>query len=187
MLHDVESVGRERQRVAERPAADSAPPVLALFEATVAVPADAYAGRLRAVLDPALGVALTESFDEESLPDGAIPEWFRTVGEDGEDGGAAAPEFARDGRARYRTEVEEGNWNIQDWLFQFDPGSEFRGWAWWDATRIGENLVRVWVDSWGESFFGCDELRWLLFTAGAQSVSGPRVVKAAEWIGETTV
>jgi hypothetical protein len=205
MFHDTDDLERERQRVAVRPEAESAPPVLAVFDAVPRGPAREYAERLRAVMAPTLGIALTESFDGESVPAGTIPDWFRSVSADVRAGREAVPQFARSGRTRYEEEIEGTAWEIQDWLFRFDPESEFRGWAWWDVTRpaenagknpgeepgeepagnSAENTVHVWVDSWGESFFGCDDLRWLLFTAGAEQVSGPRVAKAAEWARET--
>jgi hypothetical protein len=44
---------------------------------------------------------------------------------------------------------------------------QFNGWEFWDVTPVGPARVHVWVDSWGESFFGSLDLLWLLYTAGA--------------------
>ncbi|ATL31598.1 hypothetical protein [Streptomyces formicae] len=35
--------------------------------------------------------------------------------------------------------------------------------------------MRIWADTWGESFFACDELRWLAYVSGAEDVSGPEL------------
>jgi hypothetical protein len=78
--------------------------------------------------------------------------------------------------------IKGEGWELQEWLFQFDPDSEFRGWAWWDLTQTGVGRVRIWVDTWGESFFACNELRRLAYTAGADEVSGPILVRASDWI-----
>ncbi|MEU6481420.1 hypothetical protein ABZ858_32025 [Streptomyces sp. NPDC047017] len=68
----------------------------------------------------------------------------------------------------------------QERLYQFDPESEFRGWAWWDLTRAGDREARVRVDSWGESFFACDESRWPAYTCGADEVRGPNLARAGD-------
>ncbi|MEU8959474.1 hypothetical protein AB0C93_34895 [Streptomyces sp. NPDC048518] len=113
------------------------------------------------------------------LPVDNIPGWFRSVR--GGDLGVL-PGFARRGLELYLTRFGNGPWELQEWLYEFDPESETRGWAWWDLTGPGEGSARVWVDSWGESFFACDELRWLALVAGAEEVRGPRLVAAAAWV-----
>lgn len=72
-------------------------------------------------------------------------------------------------------------WEIQDWLYRFDPDEDSRGWEWWDATLVGPSRVHVWVDSWGESFFGCQELLWATYVAGAVRVVGPTLEKSTVW------
>lgn len=42
----------------------------------------------------------------------------------------------------------------------------------------------MWVDSWGESFFGCQDLLWAAYVAGAVRVDGPAVQKSAVWSAE---
>ncbi|WP_405731266.1 hypothetical protein OG607_33140 [Streptomyces sp. NBC_01537] len=78
MFHQTDDLEQERQRVDAHPDRDSAPPVLALFKATTAVPT------------------------QES-----VPEWFRAVGLDETDE-ESLPEFARRGRERYAEEIEKG-------------------------------------------------------------------------------
>ncbi|MEU8679938.1 hypothetical protein [Streptomyces sp. NPDC048611] len=187
MLHEIDDLRRERQRVEARPSPEEAPPVLAVFAvATSADPRD-YIRRVRSVLSAALDLAVSESFADEDLPTAGIPAWFAAVS--GAPGGRI-PEFSRHGRDRYRTAVNGKPWDLQWWLFEFAPDNEFRGWAWWDVTQTDvpqaaeERRVRVWVDSWGESFFACDEFRWLLHTAGADEVSGPSLADASEWVRE---
>ncbi|MFE0174949.1 hypothetical protein ACFWZ2_21765 [Streptomyces sp. NPDC059002] len=178
MLHEVEDIERERGRVARRPRAQGAPPVLSWFEVRPTVPTEAYAARLRSVLDAALGVALSADFAEEDLPADSVPGWFATVS------GplfARAPEFARRGRERYAAAIRGGSWELQGWLHEFDPDSESRGWAWWDLTHSPDGKLRIWADTWGEAFFACDELRWLAYVAGSDEVSGPYLAKAESW------
>jgi hypothetical protein len=67
-------------------------------------------------------------------------------------------------------------------VYQFDPESEFRGWAWWDLTQSGEREARLWADTWGESFFASDELRWLVHVSGAVEVNGPTLEGSEAWI-----
>ncbi|MEU7583736.1 hypothetical protein AB0B50_39865 [Streptomyces sp. NPDC041068] len=49
------------------------------------------------------------------------------------------------------------------------------------TTPSADGKVRIWVDTWGESFFACDELRWLAYVAGADDVSGPHLAKVERW------
>ncbi|GAA4314920.1 hypothetical protein GCM10023086_36470 [Streptomyces venetus] len=133
------------------------------------------------MLDPALQLAVTQSFEGEDLPVGGIPDWFAAVSGGGP---GPVPDFASRGVERYAAAIGQGTWDLQEWLYQFDPDSEFRGWAWWDLTRPGDHQVRIWVDTWGESFFACDELRWLAYVSGAEEVSGPTLVRSADWIAD---
>ncbi|WAL99543.1 hypothetical protein [Streptomyces sp. Je 1-369] len=178
MMHEIEDIEQERLRVARRPSARDAPPVLCWFDVTPTVPFDVYASRLRSVLDVALGLALAADFGEEELPTAAVPEWFAAVSGPRF---AEAPVFARQGRECYAAAVRGGPWELHAWLHEFDPDSETRGWAWWDLTNSSDGTVRIWADTWGESFFACDELRWLAYAAGSTEVSGPHLAKAEKW------
>jgi len=182
MIHSEESVIAERDRVRQRPSAESAPPVLAVFTADVADgSAEAYAGRVRRVLSAALGLACTAEFGDEDLPTDEFPDWFTAVSTRG---GEDVQDFARNGRATYMDRSGGKPWSLQNWIFRFDPDDDSRGWEFWDIVPVGPSQVRVWVDSWGESFFGSLELLWLLYTAGAAHVEGPEVHKASAWVSE---
>ncbi|MFF4250917.1 hypothetical protein ACFY1L_06905 [Streptomyces sp. NPDC001663] len=181
MFHEIEDIEQERDRLSHRPSSEQVPPVLSAFDVRTYCSVPEFDAMLRSVLAPALQLAVSHPFDEGSLPVGTLPDWF--VAASGTP--ASAPEHVRRGAERYSAAIGGGLWKPQEWLYQFDPESEFRGWAWWDLTQVGENLARVWVDSWGESFFACDELRWAAYVSGAEEVTGPILVKSAEWIAAT--
>ncbi|MGW7089009.1 hypothetical protein ACWGH2_36695 [Streptomyces sp. NPDC054871] len=178
MMHELEDIERERSRIAKPPSPRDTPPVLCFFDVMPTLRADDYAAHLRPVLDAALSLALSEGFDTD-LPVESIPQWFATVSSSLSE---EVPEFARRGRERYVSAFQGGPWRLQEWLYEFDPESETRGWAWWDLTRSAEGRIRIWVDTWGESFFACDELRWVALVAGADEVSGPHIVSAETYL-----
>ncbi|MGW8488049.1 hypothetical protein [Streptomyces sp. NPDC055886] len=188
MLHPIEDLGIERSRVAGRPENESAPPVLAYFELAVDGDPDRYAARLRAVLDAVLEIAATESFEDE-LPVDTIPAWFRGICRGGFPEAPAEP-FAVAGRDRYAERTGGAKpWDLQNWLDRFDPDLEVRGWAWWDLTASPEEgaELRLWTDTWGEPFFAWEDLRWLLYAAGARTVADPVLVKPEVWADEDSV
>ncbi|PPA41053.1 hypothetical protein BF14_015735 [Streptomyces griseus] len=139
--------------------------------------AAAYVERLRSVLVPAVRMGCTADFEQESLPVDEVPGWFAAVGSGSGSGDEErAPQFARAGREAYAEHTGGGRpWDLQDWLYRFDPDEHSRGWEWWDATVTGPSRVHVRVDSWGEPVFGCQDLLWAVFTAGAVRVEGPTV------------
>ncbi|MEU5096174.1 hypothetical protein [Streptomyces sp. NPDC020996] len=180
MFHEIEDIELERSRLAHRPAPEEAPPVLSAFDVRTNCPVAEFDARLRSVLAPALQLAVSHSFDEGELPVDTLPGWFVAASQ-----GASfetAPEHVRRGVERYAVAIGEGPWRPQEWLYQFDPESEFRGWAWLDLTRSGDREARIWVDTWGESFFACNELRWAAYVSGADEVSGPTLVRTADWL-----
>ncbi|MGW3284420.1 hypothetical protein ACWDR3_07245 [Streptomyces sp. NPDC001002] len=183
MFHETEDIEQESARLSHRPAARTVPPVLSAFDVRTTCPAEEFDTRLRSVLAPALQVALSHPFDEGDPPVDTLPEWFVAA-----DRAASAPvpEYVKVGAERYAAAIGGGSWRAQEWLYEFDPESESRGWAWWDLTRTGDRTARIWVDSWGESFFACDELRWAAYVSGADEVAGPLLVKGAEWIAAVT-
>ncbi|MFD6884869.1 hypothetical protein [Streptomyces sp. NPDC059957] len=186
MLHEVEDIEAERYRVSHRPESDTAPPVLAHVELTVDGDPVRFADRLRGVLDAVLHIAATESFDgDEDLPVDTVPGWFAGVCR----GGGPVEPFAARGRDRYAQRTGDTPWALQDWLWRFDPALEVRGWAWWDLTAppAGDGVLRLWLDTWGEPSFAREELRWLLYTAGARAVRDPAVVRREVWAGEASV
>lgn len=176
----------ELQRVREHPDADAAPPVLSLFVVDVSDDAAAYVERLRSVLEPAVRLGCTADFEAESLPVDDVPGWFAVVGSGAGSGDEErVPRFARAGREAYAEHTGGGRpWDLQNWLYRFDPDEDSRGWEWWDATVAGPSRVHVWVDSRGESFFGCQDLLWAAFAAGAVRVEGPTVRYASVWSAE---
>lgn len=182
MIHSEASVAAELDRVRQRPPAESAPPVLAAFTVDVAEGSPAaYAQRVRHVLSAALHLACTAEFDDEDLPADEFPDWFTAISaRDGE----AHEEFARDGRTAYTHRSGGNPWSLQNWIYRFDPDEDSRGWEFWDVVPLGPSQVHVWVDSWGESFFGSLDLLWLLYTAGAAHAEGPEIRKASTWASE---
>ncbi|MFF8943010.1 hypothetical protein ACF1A5_12215 [Streptomyces sp. NPDC014864] len=183
MIHSEESVAAELGRVRQRPAIESAPPVLAAFTVDVCEGTpEAYALRVRRVLAAALHLACAAEFDDEDLPTDEFPDWFTAAS--ARDGEVPPPEFVRHGRTAYADRSGGGPWSLQNWIYRFDPAEESRGWEFWDIVRVGPSRLRVWVDSWGESFFGSLDLLWLLHVAGATHVEGPEVHRAGTWASE---
>ncbi|MER5275237.1 hypothetical protein ABT025_05710 [Streptomyces sp. NPDC002809] len=182
MMHSSDSLAAEFQRLRGRPGVESAPPVLSLFVVDVSGDAAAYEQRLRSILSPAVRLGATADFEQESLPVDDVPVWFAAVSSGDEE---RAPQFARAGHEGYVEHTGGGRpWEMQDWLYRFDPDEDSRGWEWWDATPAGPSRVHIWVDSWGESFFGCQELLWAAYTAGAVRVDGPTLQKSTVWSAE---
>lgn len=181
MMHSEESLEAELERLRRRPVAESTPPVLCEFTVEVSDAPDLYAERLRSVLSAAVSLGATADFEEDELPVDGVPSWFAALGSSG---GEQAPDFAKSGRDAYETHVEDQPWSLQDWLYRFDPDDDSRGWEWWDVTPAGPSSVRIWVDSWGESLFGHQDLLWAAYTAGALRVEGPFVRRADAWLRE---
>ncbi|MBN3930787.1 hypothetical protein IQ279_14270 [Streptomyces verrucosisporus] len=184
MMHSEESLEAEAERLRRRPAAESAPPVLSEFTVDLPGDPDRYAERLRSVLSAAVNLGIAADFEQEELPTEGVPGWFAAVCAPG---GEGVPDFAGDGRGAYESHTQSRPWSLQNWLYRFDPDDDSRGWQWWDVTRAGPSHVHIWVDSWGESFFGCQELRWAAYTAGALRVDGPVVRRSSAWAEGTPV
>ncbi|MFC7306298.1 hypothetical protein ACFQVC_19000 [Streptomyces monticola] len=170
MLHEIEDIEHERLRLHRKPTVQDAPPVLCAFDVRTNDPVEEFSGRLRSVLDIALQLAVSQPFDGEDLPIDSIPEWFRSASRGAD---TAIPGFAEQGMRGYASTVSEQRWDLQEWLYQFDPESEFRGWSWWDLTVSGDREARIWVDSWGESFFACNELGGLRSSRVPRRSPGP--------------
>ena len=179
----MESLELELQNLQYRPGIDSPPPVLCGFTVDIAGDCVAYVERLRSALLAAVNVGVTADFDEEDLPVDGVPDWLVAIGVES---GRGAPDFAKSGRDAYASHTGQGPWSLQNWLHRFDPDEDSRGWEWWDVTLVGPSRARIWVDSWGESFFGCLDLLWVAYTAGASHVEGPTVQRSEDWIVEVT-
>ncbi|GHJ29712.1 hypothetical protein TPA0910_41450 [Streptomyces hygroscopicus subsp. sporocinereus] len=153
------------------------PPVLATFLVATSVDAVDYVARFRAALSAAIRTANQADFDSETISETLIPEWFAevtrgsvVVGRD---------QVASSGSQQYVSRRGEEPWELQDWLFCFDP--QLRGWAWWDVTQLSNDAVLLWVDASGEPVFPCEEFRWLAYVCGAKNVEGPFVGSLSEW------
>lgn len=140
-----------------------------------------YEHRLRSVLAPALSLGVTAHFADDPLPVEEFPSWFVAVSSSEP---VTPPDFASTGREQFRRHIKIQPKEIQGWLYRFDPEEDSRGWAWWDVTQADESSAHIWVDGWGESFFGCDDLRWLAYTAGAHRVEGPEIHRPGAWESE---
>ncbi|EST26781.1 hypothetical protein [Streptomyces niveus] len=183
MMHSSESLADECQRLHRHPSAEAAPPVLSRFVVDVSGDSAEYADRLRSILSPALRLGRTADFEAASVPVDDLPDWFVAVSSPDEE--LLVPGFASDGRDGYTDHTAGRPWELQNWLYRFDPDDDSRGWQWWDVTKVGPSRVHVWVDSWGESFFGCQDLLWAAHTSGAARVAGPTVQPSAAWAAET--
>jgi hypothetical protein len=179
VFHEIEDIEQERARLSHRPSPEEAPPVLSAFDVRTNCSIAEFDARLRSVLAPALELALSEPFEGADLPVGTLPDWFAAAARDSS---GPVHEYVGRGAERYAAAVGQGPWDLQEWLYQFDPESEFRGWAWWDLTQTGDREARIWVDSWGESFFACNELRWASYVSGGEEVTGPTLVRAVDWV-----
>nr|WP_109280925.1 hypothetical protein [Streptomyces orinoci] len=184
MMHSAESLEAELERLRRCPDVESAPPVLCEFSVEVAGDPAQYAQRLRSVLSAAVNLGATADFEEDTVPVDEVPDWFTAIGSTDD---AQVPEFARSGRDAYTSYTGGNPWELQNWLYRFDSDDDSRGWEWWDITRAGRGKLHVWVDSWGEPSFGCQELRWAAYTAGAVWVEGPVVRGSEAWAGEESL
>jgi hypothetical protein len=194
VLHEIEGVEREAARVSARPDPDPGIPVL--VQVTVTPEDDApgapetYAARLREVLASVCALAVREDFGENEVPVGTLPSWFVEISAPATGTiSAPPPVFATEGSRSYTRRTGGGPWRIQDWLSRFDPELEARSWEFWDVTRASDDRSRlhVWLDTWGEPFFSWEELRWLLHTCGATTVSDPMVTDTGVWARENSV
>lgn len=159
----------ELDKVFQRPA--KPPPVLlSVFDAEVAAwsEAEEFGRRVRELVFAGVETGLEGDFASDSLPETGLPQW--------------ASEGWQAAAARYEAQNDEEAWTVQDVLFAFDPKQ--REWSWWDVTRQAGNIVSIWVDSAEEAVYGCDELRWIIYAAGARSVAGPILRDPSEWAGQ---
>ncbi|MFF1615238.1 hypothetical protein ACFVYA_46515 [Amycolatopsis sp. NPDC058278] len=168
----------ELERVGSSLALDfEGPPVLATFLVDTSLSSAEYVSRIRAVLSAAIRSADEISTGSEFLPEGNVPDWFAEVTRGSVSVGRDDP--ATQGVRQYASRGGEEPFELQEWLFCFDP--ELRAWSWWDATQISDESVMLWVDSSGEPVFPCEELRWLAYVCGATAVEGPVLRAFSEW------
>lgn len=156
----------ELDRVLRRPSTPP-PALLSVFYAQTAAwnETEAFGRRLRELVDAGVRTGLEGDFESDSLPEAGLPPWTS-------EGWQAAA-------ARYEAQGDEEAWTVQDMLFAFDPRQ--RQWSWWDVTEQAGAIVGIWVDSAEEAVYGCEELRWMIYAAGATSVVGPLLRDPQEW------
>ncbi|MEU4302635.1 hypothetical protein [Kitasatospora aureofaciens] len=193
------SASEEIARFTARPAGTTPPAVTALRVEPVGDP-QTYAHRLREVLSGAVRTGAAQGFDVDALDESRIPSWFSAVtattavrGTTAANGTAAAhgtagtagktpadvPGEVAAGAVRYGADRDEDPWDLQEWLFCFDP--QLRRWRWWDATTPDGHTVLVWLDTRGETVIPCEELRWAAYACGARSVTGPLPLPVEDW------
>ncbi|WP_433603059.1 hypothetical protein ACQPXH_15670 [Nocardia sp. CA-135953] len=140
----IEALKAERSRVFSKPMNAPQGMLLGRFKVSVDGDADDYARRLRAVMHAALEISADPEFDNmEELPTSGIPGWFVGV-----TGGAGSPiESTVRGARQYTKDRDESTWNLQEWLFTFDPQNKvgFGGtlpiWVVTSST-FGSTLIR---------------------------------------------
>lgn len=185
MWHEKEDLVEEQQRTRSRPRLTPEVPLLDALNVVPVIDLEEYARNLRSVLGAALHIAATEPF-EGQLPTVDLPEWFvRASAVESTD----IPDFARLGGENYRQHpgIDDGPWEIQDWLHRFEPEDGIRGWAWWDLTRPTAGGARIWINCEGEAHYPHLDLLWVAYVSGAHSVSYPEAHQAQEWAAEVSL
>ncbi|MFV2199119.1 hypothetical protein [Nocardiopsis sp. LOL_012] len=114
------------------------------------------------------------------VSDEGIPLWFLCLMDDSIAASESIPEESREGAARYFDSRGGREWDIQEWLFMFDP--ELRSWSWWDLVECKSQDVLLFFDSNGEVPVPCEELWWSIFSSGALAVSDPFLVSSDFWV-----
>lgn len=179
----------ENSRLHSRPSAGLCPPMLSAFTVDVAVRGpgsmSAYASRFRAGIEAGVMLAERGVFDDSyELPESSVPEWLAAISSEAPCL-SSVPDEVMSGRDNYLSICEQEAWQLQDWLWTFEPG--VRQWEWWDITTAGGVSVQIWLDSKGELSYPCEEVRWLAYVSGARSVSGPVILPQVVWDGQASL
>lgn len=138
----------------------------------------AYLRRVVDVLAAAVSLAASVSFDQDFLCEDSIPEWFARVSAASESERGLVDDVSLRGSERYQESHDESPWDLQEWLFSFDP--ERRPWGWWGGTISGRRAT-LWIDTRGEPVIASHNFRWLAYVAGASSVSALDLRRADVW------
>jgi hypothetical protein len=146
---------------------------------------EAYGRRLRDILSAAVATAREQGFDREVLDLHLMPSWFVALTGHVKSDLADIPVESLAGRASYYEARQEREWDIQEWLFCFDP--ELRRWLWWDLTTSDSDSLALWLDTKGELVVACEELWWAVYAAGAIDVRGFRVGAVEELARQSSV
>lgn len=179
-----ESLLEEAERILDRP--QSTPPrFLSCVEIVPAGDQNSYCRRLRRVIHSAVALSCVQDFEEEILDGSGIPVWFAQLTSGDLLAGRVVADDLRDGVSRY-FEARGGEvWDLQEWLFMFDPG--LRSWSWWDVAGFGDGKVFLYFDANGEAVIPCEELWWAIFASGAKMVEGPFLVPSGRWEGKPSM
>jgi hypothetical protein len=175
-----EAAGSELRRIRTGASEQIPPRALAAIEVAVDqdVSPSGYLERVREVLAAAVSMAEVGDFDSEELPEDLIPRWFADVSREDANFGDLASQAAIRGARRYQESHDEDPWELQEWLFSFDP--KRRPWSWWDGVAVGGKVV-IWVDTNGEPVIASHNLRWLAYVAGAASVGRLDLRDSMNW------
>jgi len=169
----------ERKRIFHGVVAIQSPPELVAMEVTPELAPQEYLNRIRSVLGPAVALAQRNNFDVEILPTNSIPVWFSEVSNGAPNVSNLLSNSAHSGAQRYISRLHQNPWDLQEWLFCFDP--ERRGWSWWDATVANSGTVTLWLDTLGEPTVPWDDFIWLAYVTGALSVNEATLKSSDEW------
>ena len=170
---------RANRRPTEEPVA-----LLALLVVTPAAGPEAYAARLRHLVGEAVGVAQVADFGRGNVPTSSLPNWFLAL-TDGGDEAEESDELGSEGKRRYLEAREDRPWEIEDWVYCFDP--DLRSWSWWDVTVSSHGQVNVWIDTKGEAHVPCEELWWAVYVSGALDVAALMLESAEVWSQQTSI
>lgn len=168
----------ESDRILNRPR--SMPPqFLTCIEIIPLIDQNTYCKRLRRVIHSAVSLSCVQDFEREVLDDAGIPTWFAFLTDDVPAADGVTPKGAREGVVRYFGVRGGDKWDLQEWLFMFDP--DLRTWSWWDVVGCGGGGVYLYIDTNGEIPVPCEELWWSIFVSGAQSVGKPFLISSDYW------
>ena len=168
----------EGNRVLGRP--HSIPPqVLTCFKILPLGNQSTYCKRLRRLIYSTVLLSKGQDFDREVLNDTGIPAWFVYLTDGVPSTDREIPDGAREGAAKYFSARGGDEWDLQEWLFMFDP--QLRSWSWWDVTGGGNGWLFLYIDTKGEIPVPLEELWWAMFASGAQVVEGPFLVSPEKW------
>ncbi|MFF2623328.1 hypothetical protein [Oerskovia jenensis] len=157
----------ELARMTARPA-EAGPACLMLFEIDVVGDRELYAQRLRQVLVSAVRTVIEAGVEGDRVDVSRVPSWFEGLSE-GSASSTDVPVEALAGRRAYVERREQSGWDLQEWIYCFDP--DLRRWSWWDVTAGDGSTALLWVDTSGETVVPCEELWWTMFVCGARSVA----------------
>ncbi len=163
-------VGRllaELARMTARPP-EAAPACLMLFEIDVVGDRELYGQRLRQVLVSAVRTVIGSGIEGDRVDVSRVPSWFAGLSE-GSASSTDVPPEALAGRLAYLEQRDQAPWDLQEWIYCFDP--DLRRWSWWDVTAGAGSTALLWVDTSGETAVPCEELWWTAFVCGARSVA----------------